>query len=104
MHCVYIIHSEALDRFYVGETHDVLLRIDRHNSNYYQNKWTAKGKPWTLFLFIQCFDKHQALKIEKHIKKMKSKTYIQNLKKYPEMTSKLLNRYPPKDNSESVCR
>ena len=28
--------------------------------------------------------------IEKHIKNMKSKIYIQNLAKYPEMTQKLL--------------
>jgi putative endonuclease len=30
------------------------------------------------------------MKIERHIKKMKSKKYIQNLKKYPEMVEKLL--------------
>jgi len=32
-------------------------------------------------------------KIEIHIKKMKSKKYIQDLKKYPEIAQKLLKKY-----------
>jgi putative endonuclease len=31
--------------------------------------------------------------IEEHIKKMKSKVYIQNLKKYPDMVKKLIAKY-----------
>ena len=31
--------------------------------------------------------------IERHIKKMKSKTYIRNLKKYTEINEKLLMRF-----------
>jgi putative endonuclease len=33
-------------------------------------------------------DFNHALRIEKHIKRMKSKTFIQNLKKYPELLEK----------------
>jgi len=33
------------------------------------------------------------LKIEGHIKGMKSKNYIVNLAKYPEMVTKLLEKY-----------
>jgi putative endonuclease len=35
----------------------------------------------------------QAHKIENHIKKMKSKKYIENLKKYPEISLRLLQKY-----------
>jgi putative endonuclease len=45
---------------------------------------------WITFLKIECQSKKQALQIEKQIKNMKSKVYIQNLKRYPEMTIKLL--------------
>ena len=46
------------------------------------------------FVFeISCKDQTQALAIEKHIKLMKSKVYIENLIKYPEMTEKLKNKY-----------
>ena len=37
--------------------------------------------------------KLQALAIEKHIKKMKSKIYIENLTRYPEMSNKLIKKY-----------
>jgi putative endonuclease len=33
------------------------------------------------------------MKIEKHIKNMKSKKYILNLKKYPEMIERLLKEF-----------
>ena len=52
MHFVYILYSKKLNRFYIGETFDVLVRIKRHNSDYYDNKFTAKGKPWELFLKV----------------------------------------------------
>jgi len=42
---------------------------------------------------MECENKTQALAIEKHIKSMKSKIYIENLKKYPEMVTKLLIKY-----------
>lgn len=99
MHFVYILYSNSLDRFYIGQTHDVQLRLLRHNTDYYDNKWTAKGKPWVVFTTIQCQDKLQALKVEAHIKKMKSKVYIQNLKKHPEISQKLLTKYPATEDS-----
>ncbi len=56
-------------------------------------KFTAKADDWELFLRISCTDKEQGLKIEKHIKKMKSKIYIENLRRYPEMIEKLKKRF-----------
>ena len=40
---------------------------------------------------LSCFT--QALAIEKHIKSMKSRKYLENLKKYPEITEKLKQLY-----------
>lgn len=95
MHFVYILYSKKLNRYYIGETHDVLLRLERHNSDYYDNKWTAKGKPWELLLSISCVNRSHAIAIEKHIKRMKSKVYIGNLLKYEEMREKLIQKYMP---------
>ena len=92
IHCVYILHSEKLDRFYTGETSDFDIRMIFHN-NASSRKYTAKAKDWTLFLKFQCDNKIQAKKIETHIKNMKSKTYIINLKKYPEIILKLKEKY-----------
>jgi len=90
---VYILYSEKLSKYYIGSTHDIDLRIERHNTDYYENKWSSKGKPWQLYFSIECKNITQARKIENHIKKMKSKKYIENLSKYSEITEKLLEKY-----------
>ena len=56
-------------------------------------KFTAKAKDWELFLKIKCDSKRQGLKIEQHIKKMKSKVYIENLQRYPEIILRLKEKY-----------
>ncbi|MBR11036.1 MAG: excinuclease ABC subunit C [Rickettsiales bacterium] len=96
MHAIaYILHSKKLNRFYTGSTElDALDRLDLHLGKYYgKDKFTAKADDWTLFLVIECDNKSQAMAIEKHIKKMKSSKYISNLKQYPEMIVKLLEKY-----------
>ncbi|MGB5941902.1 MAG: GIY-YIG nuclease family protein, partial [Leeuwenhoekiella sp.] len=92
-HTVYILFSKKLDRFYTGETADFNTRLKFHREAP-AHKFTAKAKDWELFLKFQCDCKPQALQIEGHIKKMKSKTYIRNLLKYPEIIDKLKNKYP----------
>jgi len=69
-------------------------RLQRHLEQYYGNqKFTSLAKDWELFLDIPCETNITARKIEEHIKKMKSKKYIQNLKKYPELIDKLRQRF-----------
>jgi len=60
---------------------------------YGSKKFTAKAKDWMLFYSIECYTKDQAHKIELYIKSMKSKVYIQNLAKYPELSQRLLEKY-----------
>ena len=55
--------------------------------------FTAKADDWDEFFVIPDLSKHQARSIEKHIKLMKSSTYIRNLKKYPELVQKLKDLY-----------
>ncbi len=98
-HCVYILHSPKLNRFYTGETANLETRLEFH-ANATTNKFTGKANDWQLFLKISCTTKKQATAIEAHIKRMKSSTYIKNLKKYPEMVEKLLLKYA----SESAPR
>ncbi|MFM7901111.1 MAG: GIY-YIG nuclease family protein [Bacteroidota bacterium] len=90
---VYILFSAKLSRFYTGTTDDVLRRLDQHNAANYRGSFTAKGIPWELFLSIDDLGSEQAYKIEQHIKSMKSKKYINDLKHYPEMIQKLKERF-----------
>lgn len=93
MHYVYILQSKTLNRFYVGQTQNLERRITFHRNPSNKKAFVAKAKDWELYYNIACNAKNQALAIEKHIKRMKSKTYIHNLKRYPEITQKLLLKY-----------
>ena len=93
MHAVYIIFSPSQNRFYVGESVNAEARLDRHNLGYYENSFTKIADDWELKLVLKCNDKTHAKRIEKHIKSMKSKRYIENLLAYDEMRQKLLNRF-----------
>ena len=88
----YILFSQKLDRFYIGViTQTPENWLEKHNQHSYgTNHFTAKANDWKEFLIIPCNCFSQALKVEKYVKKMKSKIYIQNLKKYPEMVGRIL--------------
>jgi putative endonuclease len=78
----------------VGATQDdVYSRLEKHNLKGYGNTYTAFTNDWEIYLIIECETYAQAINIERYIKRMKSKTYIRNLKLYPEMTEKLLLQY-----------
>ena len=94
MPACYILYSKSLGKYYIGATSiDTAERLDRHSSGYYDNKFTSKANDWELFLEIVCLHVKQAFAIEAHIKRMKSRKYIENLKRYPEMVEKLLVQY-----------
>ena len=93
LYYVYILFSKKLNRFYVGTTDNVDERLKEHNDAAYEKAFTIKGIPWQLFLIIDCSSSKQAYSIEEHIKKMKSKVYITNLKKHPDIIEKLIARY-----------
>lgn len=92
---VYILHSKTADLFYVGSTTITPeIRRLRHLNQYYgKRKFTAKYNDWELYFWFTCDSIHQAKKVEQHIKRMKSKKYIRNVKRYPEIHQKLLQKF-----------
>ena len=91
----YILYSKGLDKFYTGITQQsVGGRLLNHNLSSYGRHFTSQADDCAVFLVIECKSVSQSMKIEKHIKKMKSKKYIQNLKTYPEMVEKLKLKFP----------
>ena len=89
----YIIFSNKLNKFYIGATHeDVTLRIMKHNlGTYGKQRFTSTTDDWELFLFISALDYAHAIRIERKVKSMKSRTYIHNLVKYPELHQALVS-------------
>nr|WP_321229508.1 GIY-YIG nuclease family protein [uncultured Psychroserpens sp.] len=91
-YCVYILSSEKINRFYIGYSSNLTVRLLFHE-NPEKRKFTYNADDWIVYYKIDCISKSQGLAIEAHIKRMKSKIYIQNLLKYPEITLKLLLKY-----------
>ncbi len=93
MNC-YILHSISINQYYIGITTEAVdLRLLKHNESHYGQKFTSKTSDWEIYLVISCQCTRQMIEIEKHIKRMKSRIYIENLKKYPEIIDRLKGKY-----------
>ncbi|GAB5523082.1 MAG: hypothetical protein Roseis2KO_09540 [Roseivirga sp.] len=93
MFWVYILYSKTAGRHYTGYSIDPDERLKEHNEGYCKGSYSSAVRDWELRFMLKCQSKKQALQIERHIKRMKSRVYIQNLIKYPEMGEKLLIKY-----------
>ena len=93
MAAVYILFSQKLNRYYIGSCLDLEIRLSEHRSGNDISSFTAKAQDWILFLSADDLKYSQARLIEGHIKRMHSKKYVENLKKYPEILKKLIERY-----------
>ncbi|WP_025865516.1 GIY-YIG nuclease family protein [Prolixibacter bellariivorans] len=79
MFYLYILHSPSSDIFYVGSTDNVERRLDEHNY-LSENSFTSKHRPWHLIVAFEIgHSRTIALKIEKHIKRQKSRKYIEDI-------------------------
>jgi len=88
----YIIYSPQLDSYYTGSCANFDLRLKAHNSKKYVASYTSKSNDWERYLIIQTETKKHALRLERKIKQMKSRVFIENLKKYPELVHKIKNQ------------
>lgn len=93
MALVYILHSVSLNKFYIGSCNDLASRLQQHTNKEFSDSFTAKANDWIIFFSIDDLNYQQARSIERHIKKMKNTTYIINLKKYRDITLKLIEKY-----------
>ena len=93
MHYVYILISLKTNKFYIGETPDVNVRLAFHNDPEKNTNSTKPGIPWEVFWSLTVVNRSVARKIELHIKKMRNRKYYESLVKYPEMAEKLIAKY-----------
>ncbi|MFP4548366.1 MAG: GIY-YIG nuclease family protein [Fidelibacterota bacterium] len=77
MYYIYILYSHTKDRYYVGYTHDLELRLERHNDGW--SRSTKNGIPWEIVYYEKYDTKSKAMKRENFIKRQKSRKYIEEL-------------------------
>lgn len=75
MYCTYIIYSQKLNKYYIGNTEDVKLRLERHNAGW--SKFTSQADDWELKYYEEYGGKAEAAKRELEIKRKKSRKYIE---------------------------
>ena len=79
MHYVYILYTAAYDKFYIGETCDVVGRLQQHNSKHYKHSSTGFTSDWRVALTWTLANRSPALILESYLKSMKSKKFIRQL-------------------------
>ncbi|MDA0195631.1 MAG: GIY-YIG nuclease family protein [Bacteroidetes bacterium] len=89
----YIIYSDQLDKYYIGESEDVEKRIVEHNGAHYKGAFTSQVNDWKLFWSYQLTSRADARKLETFIKNMKSRSFIQKLASKPELIIDILNKF-----------
>ncbi len=90
----YIIYSKSINQYYVGYTSDIIERLKLHNEGYFGSKsFTSRSSDWEVYLLIQCESIEQAVFVESGIKKMKSRRYIENLRRYPALIEKIMSDF-----------
>jgi len=74
---VYILYSETIDHYYVGQTSDLGARIESHNDGFV--RWTRHGIPWQLKYFEEFETRADAMRRERFLKSKHSRKYIESL-------------------------
>ncbi len=90
MHYLYIIYSSSIDKYYIEETPNIEIRTQQHNSHYFTKGYTKAATDWKIILAKECNSKQDAIILEKFIKKMKSKKFIQKVITKQEILNEIL--------------
>ena len=93
MAAVYMLYSKVLDKYYIGSCLELDRRLANHKNKTYENGYTTRADDWELFCVIENLEYNQARGIEAHIKRMKSRKYLSDLKKYNSIVIGLRNKY-----------
>jgi len=64
MHYLYIIFSESLNKYYVGESHNVEGRLVKHNKHIYKGAFSNITDDWRIVLSKKCASRDDALFLE----------------------------------------
>jgi len=77
---VYVLQCLSTERFYVGATEDLSIRLAQHNdASANPSRWTRSGGPWSLVFQKKYASKRSALRAERYMKKMKSREFLRKL-------------------------
>ena len=77
MYYTYILKSISSERYYIGQTSDLVLRLKRHNENLVKS--TKNRGPWEIVYFEEYETRSEAMQRERYLKSLKSRKSIEEL-------------------------
>ncbi|MFM7636706.1 MAG: GIY-YIG nuclease family protein [Crocinitomicaceae bacterium] len=93
MATVYILYSQKINQYYIGSCRDLEKRLAEHLSAKMDVAFTKRSDDWIIYFKIDALTYETARKIEAHIKQMKSRKYIENLVRFPEISQRFIDNY-----------
>ena len=78
---VYILYSETANRYYKGQTGDLIQRLARHHAG--REKSTAPYRPWKLIWYTEKPTRPAAMKLERYLKQLSGERIRLFILKYP---------------------
>jgi putative endonuclease len=89
---LYFILSPAKNKIYVGVTSNLQERLRKHNDHLYAGAFSKIATDWELIFQKEFEDKQEALFLERFIKRMKSRKFIQKIIENPEILNDILSK------------
>ena len=74
MFSTYILFSDKLNNYYVGQTEDLIQRMVDHNAG--RSKFTKSGRPWELVYHVEFQTRSEAIFLEARIKRRGINRYL----------------------------
>jgi putative endonuclease len=88
-----VAYTKKINQYYIGSCLDLEKRLAEHLSAKMDVAYTKRSDDWDVYFKIDNLTYEMARKIETHIKQMKSRKYIENLVRFPEISQKLIDNY-----------
>ncbi|MEJ1223259.1 GIY-YIG nuclease family protein [Sediminicola sp. 1XM1-17] len=89
-HWIYILYSKKANKYYVGESSNPQNRLAQHLEHRFKNNFTKIANDWTLALEKEVPSKKDALFLERFIKRMKSRRFIEKIIVSPDILIDIL--------------
>ena len=77
---VYILYSTQFDRFYIGQTQDTTIRLQRHNTGL--EKATSPYIPWEIKCVIEKATRSESMILERKIKNLNREKLLRFIDKF----------------------
>jgi putative endonuclease len=68
-YCVYVLKSKSTGSLYIGQTNNLVRRLEDHNSG--KSIYTRNKGHWELLGKFSCLDRSESIRLETKLKKMK---------------------------------